>query len=93
LIFEKNYIVIDVYTMKIHEYYYNEDNRRLYVEFSTKEDGDQFYRAIELGYEEIELYSPDIINEEDLMEIEESFIIEVISEYLKDNRLPDEIIL
>lgn len=79
--------------MTIHEYYYNEDNRRLYVEFSTKKDGDRFYRVLELGYEEIEFYSPDIIIEEDLVEIEESFIIDVISEYLKDNELPDEIVL
>jgi hypothetical protein len=79
--------------MTIHDYFYNEDNRRLYVEFSTRKDGDRFYRVLELGYEEIELYSPDIIIEEDLLEIEESFIIDVISEYLKDNDLPDEIVL
>jgi hypothetical protein len=79
--------------MTIHEYYYNEDSRRLYVEFSTRKDGDRFYRVLELDYEDIELYSPDIIIEEDLMEIEEDYIIEVISEYLKSNDLPDEIIL
>jgi len=79
--------------MTIHDYFYNEDNRRLYVEFSTRKDGDRFYRVLELGYEEIEIYSPDIIIEEDLLEIEESFIIDVISEYLKDNDLPDEIVL
>lgn len=79
--------------MTIHEYFYNEDSRRLYVEFSTKKDGDRFYRVLELDYEDIELYSPDIIIEEDLIEIEEDYIIEVISEYLKSNNLPDEIIL
>jgi hypothetical protein len=79
--------------MTIHEYFYNEDSRRLYVEFSTKKDGDRFYRVLELDYEDIELYSPDIIIEEDLIEIEEDYIIEVISEYLKSNDLPDEIVL
>jgi hypothetical protein len=79
--------------MTIHEYFYNEDSRRLYVEFSTRKDGDRFYRVLELDYEDIELYSPDIIIEEDLMEIEEDYIIEVISEYLKSNDLPDEIVL
>lgn len=80
--------------MKIHEQYYNEDNRRLYVEFSTIKDGDKFYRILELDFEEIEFYSPTIIYEEDLLdEIEDSLIIEVILEYLKDNDLPDEIIL
>jgi hypothetical protein len=80
--------------MKIHEQYYNEDNRRLYVEFSTRKDGDKFYRILELDFEEIEFYSPTIIYEEDLLEeIEESLIIDVILEYLKDNDLPDEIVL
>jgi hypothetical protein len=80
--------------MKIHEQYYNEDNRRLYVEFSTKKDGDKFYRIIELDFEEIEFYSPTIIYEEDLLEeIDKSLIIDVILEYLKDNDLPDEIVL
>lgn len=79
--------------MTIHEYYYNEDSRRLYVEFSTRKDGDRFYRVLELDYEDIEFYSPDIIVEEDLIEIEEDYIIEVISEYLKSNDLPDEIVL
>jgi hypothetical protein len=79
--------------MTIHEYFYNEDSRRLYVEFSTRKDGDRFYRVLELDYEDIELYSPNIIVEEDLLEIDEDFIIEVISEYLKSNDLPDEIVL
>jgi hypothetical protein len=79
--------------MTIHEYFYNEDNRRLYVEFSTENDQDGFYRVIELDYEDIELYSPNIIIEEDLLEIEEDYIIEVIYEYLKSNDLPDEIVL
>jgi hypothetical protein len=79
--------------MTIHEYIYNEDSRRLYVEFSTEKDEEGFYRVLELDYEDVELYSPDIIIEEDLMEIEEDYIIEIILEYLKSNDLPDEIIL
>ena len=47
----------------------------------------------ELDYEDVELYSPDIIVEEDLLEIEEDYIIEIIYEYLKSNDLPDEIVL
>ena len=79
--------------MTIHEYYYNEDNRRLYVEFSTKKDSDKFYRILELDFADIELYSPEIIDEYDLNEIEEDFIIDLINQYLIDNHLPDEIIL
>ena len=79
--------------MKIHEFYYNEDTRRLYVEFSTKNDGDKFYRVLELDYSEIEYYSPDIISEEDIVDIDKSSIIEIINQYLNDNDLPEEIIL
>ena len=78
--------------MTIHEYYYNDDNRRLYVEFSTKEDGDKFYRTIELGFDEVEFYSPEIITEDDMGEIDEDFVIDLINQYFKDNDLPDEII-
>lgn len=79
--------------MIIHEYYYNEDTRRLYVEFSTKEDIDKFYRVLELDFEDIEFYSPEIIEEYDLREVDEDFVIEIINQYLIENDLPDEIIL
>ena len=79
--------------MKIHEFYYNEDSRRLYVEFSTKTDGDKFYRVLDLDYSDVEYYSPEIITEIDLIDVEESFIIDLINQYIKENDLPDEIIL
>jgi hypothetical protein len=65
----------------------------LYIEFSTRKDGDRFYRILELDYDEVEFYSPEIISEEDLLDIEKSFIVDVILEYLKDNDLPSEIVL
>jgi hypothetical protein len=79
--------------MVIHESYYNDDNRRLYIEFSTDEDGDSFYRVLDLSYDEIEFYSPDIINEEDLIEMDDEYVIELIKQYLINNDLPDEIVL
>ena len=79
--------------MKLHEFYYNDDNRTLFVEFSTKSDGDKFYRVLELGYNDIEYYSPDIIIEDDLSDIDEDFVKDLLTEYLKENDLPDEIIL
>jgi hypothetical protein len=39
------------------------------------------------------LYSPEIIDEYDLNEIEEDFIIDLVNQYLTENDLPDEIIL
>jgi hypothetical protein len=77
--------------MIIHEFYYN--NRRLYVEFSTKEDGDEFYRILELPYEDIIYYSIDIIDEMDIKQFEESSVIDLIEQYLLDNDLPEELSL
>ena len=79
--------------MRIHEFYYDENTKRLYVEFSTKEDGDKFYRVLDLVYSDIEYYSPEIITEDELSEIDESFIIDLIEQYLNENDLPDEIFL
>lgn len=79
--------------MKIHEYFYNDDNRSLYVEFSTKNDGNEFYRILDLEYEDIEYYSPDIITESDLEAIDKDFVIELITQYLKENDLPEAKIL
>jgi hypothetical protein len=77
--------------MIIHEFYYN--NRRLYVEFSTKEDKDEFYRILELTYEDVIYYSVDIIDETDIKQFEESSVIELIEQYLLDNELPEELSL
>jgi hypothetical protein len=76
--------------MKIIEFYYNDDNRRLYVEFSTEDDGDSFYRVLELGFEDIEYHSPSILIEEDMDYIDEEFIVELLNQYLLDNDLPEE---
>lgn len=82
-----------MFTMIIHEFYYNENNRRLYIEFSTKEDGDMFYRVLEFEFKDIEYYSPSIIIESDMSEIDEDFIKELIDGYLTDNDLPEELSL
>ena len=79
--------------MIIHEYLYNDNNRTLYVEFSTEEDGDNFYRILRLTYEDIVYYSPQIMEEEDLNEIDEDFVIDLIREYGEENDLPEELSL
>ena len=76
--------------MIIHEFYYNDDNRTLYIEFSTDEDGDNFYRILNLIFEDVEYYSPEIIVEEDMEDIDEDFVIELINQYSKENDLPEE---
>jgi hypothetical protein len=40
--------------MIIREFYLNEEETGLYIEFSTKEDGDDFYRVLELSKPDIE---------------------------------------
>ena len=82
-----------MFTMKILEFYYNDDNRMLYVEFSTEGDGDSYYRVLKLDFEDIEYYFPDIIYEDDLENIDEEFVLNVINQYLLDNDLPEELTL
>jgi len=77
--------------MNILEFYYNDTNRMLYVEFSTDEDGDNFYRVLELSFQDIEYYSPEIIYEIDLDDIDEDFVIDILGQYLNDNNLPEQL--
>ena len=77
--------------MNILEFYYNDTNRMLYVEFSTDEDGDNFYRVLELSFQDIEYYSPEIIHEIDLDDIDEDFVINILGQYLNDNDLPEQL--
>jgi len=76
--------------MNIINFYYNEDTRRLYVEFSQLNDGDNVYRTIELSFKDVQYYSPIIIGKNDLDLIDNDFIIEVLDGYFKDNDLPEE---
>lgn len=76
--------------MKIIEFFYNDNNERLYVEFSTKEDGDSLYRVLDLGFGDIKYYSPSIIMKCDAEEIDEDFVIDLITQYLLENDLPEE---
>ena len=76
--------------MVIREYFYNEEKETLLIEFSTKEDGDDFYRSLNLDLNIIKFYSPNIITEYELNEIDDDFISELISEYLKENDLPEQ---
>jgi RNAse (barnase) inhibitor barstar len=79
--------------MRIHDYFYNEDTKRLYIEFSTIKDEDKFYRILDLDYSEIEYYSPELITEDDLIEMDISFLINLINVYINENGEPNEIIL
>jgi hypothetical protein len=77
--------------MIIREYYLNDEESALYIEFSTKQDGDEFYRVLNLTRSEVEYYTPTIL--EDLEDIDEDFVIELVQEYLKSNEAPEEQLL
>ena len=77
--------------MNIINYYYNEDFGILTTEFSTKEDGDEFYREAKLDIDEIQYYSPTIVD--DLSNIDEDFVLEVINQYIMENDLPEQLTL
>jgi hypothetical protein len=79
--------------MNIHEFYYNDETRILYVEFSTIEDGDDYYRILKLVFEEVEKFSPDIITEVEMEEIDEDFVKDLIIQYLLENDAPEEMSL
>jgi hypothetical protein len=65
----------------------------LYVEFSTDNDGDETYRVLELTIEDVMYYSPNIIHENDMYNMEEDDVIELIDQYATENDLPEESIL
>ena len=77
--------------MIIREYYLNDEESALYIEFSTEQDGDEFYRVLNLTRSEVEYYTPTIL--EDLEDIDEDFVIELVQEYLKTNEAPEEQLL
>lgn len=77
--------------MIIREYYLNDEESALYIEFSTEQDGDEFYRVLNLTRSEVEYYTPTIL--EDLEDIDEDFITELVQEYLKSNEAPEEQLL
>jgi len=75
--------------MEIIDYYYNEDEQILEIRFTTNPESD-FYRVSKLSLEEILYYTPTIIEEEDLVDIDTDFILELLSEYFEGNDLPPE---
>lgn len=79
--------------MQIHEYYYDQDKRSLYVEFSTKQDKDKYFRRVDIIFSDIEYYSTTIITEQDMEDIDEDFVVEFLEQYFKENEYPEEEIL
>ena len=47
----------------------------------------------ELDYADIEYYSPTIIDDEDLSDLDDDFIIEILDGYFKENDYPEQLLL
>ncbi len=76
--------------MNIINTYYNEDMKSLTIDFSLKEDNDEYYRTIDLSYDEIMYYTSEVIIETDLFELDDDFFIDIIENYLLTNDLPEQ---
>jgi len=74
--------------MEIIESYYNETEQILEVTFTAEPDGD--YLNVELPLDQVKLYSPIILEEEDIMEIDFDSILEILEAYFEENTLPSE---
>lgn len=72
---------------------YDEINRILYIEFSIDEDDDTFYRVIELTHKDVIYYSPNIIDQSEIGNLEDDELLEILNEYFKDNDLPSQLYL
>jgi hypothetical protein len=75
--------------MEIIDFYYDESDQVLDVTFTTDSDSD-YYRKLQLTLRTIKFYSPTIIDEDDIIDCDEDFIIEILEEYFKKNDMPDE---
>lgn len=75
---------------EIHNFYYEEHVDQLVVEFSTEDDDDKFYRTQELDLDTLQYLLPptffDVSNWKE--DFEEELIIEILTNYYKENDLP-----
>jgi hypothetical protein len=76
--------------MIIRNFYYNEKTQTLEVEFSFKDDAENTYRVDELMFRDIEFYSPTIVTNKDMEDIDDEFVSELLVEFYKHNEPPKE---
>jgi hypothetical protein len=79
--------------MIIRDFFYDTFYKILRVEFSTNEDGSDFFRVISLDEWELKYYSPIIITKRTLDNLHDDFIIDVLIEFFKTNELPEREVL
>jgi|SaaInl85LU_5_DNA_1037374.scaffolds.fasta_scaffold09954_4 hypothetical protein len=75
--------------MEIIDFFYDEVSQILTVIFTTDPDSD-LTRTSHITLNDIKLYSTLSVDEEDVIECDEDFIIEILEEYFYDHELPEE---
>jgi hypothetical protein len=69
--------------MEIQSFFYNDDYRMLYLEFVIED----IEYSINLDYDEIQRYTPIVITEDDLMEIDLNLVTDIVNQYILTNGL------
>jgi len=75
--------------MKIIETYFNEDELILEIRFNIDPDSD-YYRSLKLSKEDIQYYSPTIIEDDEISELDNDLLIEILESYFDENDMVEE---
>lgn len=76
--------------MILHDYYYDYDTQKAHFEFIMPKDDDNIIRVLDLDYHDLEYYSSDILEEDMLFYMTDSFVKDILDNYIKDKGLPSE---
>ena len=78
--------------MRIIESYFDEDEHILEIRFNTNTDGD-YFRSVKLSKEDIKYYSPSIVEDDEIPELDDDFLIEILESYFDQNEMSGEELL
>lgn len=82
-------MLFTTYIMKIIETYFNEDELILEIRFNIDPDSD-YYRSVKLSKEDIQYYSPTIIEDDEISELDNDLLIEILESYFDENDMVEE---
>jgi hypothetical protein len=82
-------MLFTTYIMKIIETYFNEDELILEIRFNIDPDSD-YYRSLKLSKEDIQYYSPTIIEDDEISELDNDLLIEILESYFDENDMVEE---
>ena len=82
-------MLFTTYIMKIIETYFNEDELILEIRFNIDPNSD-YYRSLKLSKEDIQYYSPTIIEDDEISELDNDLLIEILESYFDENDMVEE---